>query len=209
MGTSNSGRVIKAGDVAQAGDIFEARDGSQYDVLDTWHIDQRVWTLGKERGVIGPASSSDWEIVARAGREPDPTTLGLILRRRNAIHVSPIDSKIAAAALKPPLNLIAMRALIGPSRVKDFGKKKHGHGNFYKATFDDGAPDRYFGGILRHYAAIQEPDGRFTRESLAKRDDESGLPEIDHLICGLLMLRQILTKEGVLPEDPGQGKEPA
>lgn len=119
-----------------------------------------------------------------------------------------VDSKIVAAANKVPLDLVPLAALKGPARVYGYGSKKHGAGNYYNAVLEDGAAARYAGGMLRHLSRIQEPNGLFTAKSLAVLDEESGLPEIDHLICGLLMLRTIATKCGALPEDPGVGKEP-
>jgi hypothetical protein len=118
------------------------------------------------------------------------------------------DSKITAAAGKIPLELIPFGAMKGPSRVFGYGKNKHGHGNFHNAHLNDGAADRYIGGLLRHIAEMQEANGKFTAKSIVHLDDESGLPDIDHAICGLLMLRAIMVKSGVLSEDPGVGNEP-
>lgn len=118
-----------------------------------------------------------------------------------------VDSKISAAAKKVPLNMVPLLGLKGPARVFGYGTKKHGRGNFATGT-DDGAPDRYVGGFLRHMADSQNDDGTWNWESLARLDVESGLPEIDHALCGLLMLRVIMIKKGALPADPGEGNEP-
>lgn len=112
------------------------------------------------------------------------------------------DQKIKTAAGKVPLNLVPLRALKGPSRVFQHGGVKYAIGNFLTAEDRDVA-NRYCGALLRHLADAQRLDGTFDFESMAKVDDESGLPEIDHGICGLIMLRAILTKLGVLAEDPG------
>lgn len=117
------------------------------------------------------------------------------------------DQKIKTAAGKIPMNLIPLRVLKGVARVFGYGAKKYAKGNWYTAT-DDDFTGRYPGGGLRHLADAQNLDGTFDFASLAKLDDESGLPEIDHLLCGLIMLRGLLIKRGILPEDPGVGFEP-
>ena len=119
------------------------------------------------------------------------------------------DGKIAQAAKKAPLDMVPLRSLKGAARVLRYGTKKYRtQGNFLSATLGDGAGGRYHGAALRHLSECQEPSGVFSVESLAAIDDESGLPHIDHMICGLLMLRAILVKDGALPEDPGEGNEP-
>lgn len=117
------------------------------------------------------------------------------------------DQKIKTASGKVPLNLLPLRALKGVARVFGYGAKKYAKGNWY--TADDGEiANRYAGGFLRHLADAQNPDGTFDFECLKALDAESGLPEIDHALCGLIMLRGLLAKHGALPWDPGEGKEP-
>lgn len=111
------------------------------------------------------------------------------------------DQKIHASAAKPPLNLIPLSALVGVARVFGYGAKKYALGNFLRAT-DDDIGNRYIGGVLRHCAALQRPDGLYDLESLSTLDSESGLPEIDHMLCGLIMLRAILVTRGALHVDP-------
>lgn len=118
------------------------------------------------------------------------------------------DFKTKAAEKKVPLAMVPLKALMGAARVFGYGAKKYAKGNFLKATMEDGAGERYPSGALRHLAEIQNLDGTFDTKSLAEPDDESGLPHIDHWICGLIMLRAIMIKEGVLPADPGVGKDP-
>lgn len=118
------------------------------------------------------------------------------------------DLKIKTAAAKPPLQMLPLRAYIGPTRVTQYGRKKYAPGNYLRATLEDGCGERYAGAALRHLAAMQEDNGLWSRESLGRLDVESGLPELDHAICSLIMLRSILVKEGVLAEDPGEGKDP-
>ena len=113
------------------------------------------------------------------------------------------DKKIDQAKGKADLGLIPLRALFGASRVFSYGAKKYAEGNFYEAFLEDGAGRRYISALLRHCSEMQEPNGLHTPSSLAERDEESGLPHIDHAICGLLMLRSIMTKDGALPVDPG------
>lgn len=117
------------------------------------------------------------------------------------------DQKIKSAAGKVPLDLIPLRTLKGAARVFEYGAKKYARGNWYSAT-DDEFTHRYVGGALRHLSDAQNPDGTFDFESMCARDLESGLPEIDHLLCGLMMLRGLLTKRNVLPADPGVGLPP-
>lgn len=118
------------------------------------------------------------------------------------------DYKVKTAAKKAPLAMVPAAALTGAARVYQYGAKKYAAGNFYNANLDDGAGSRYVGAALRHLSEMQHPNGLHTPESLASRDDESGLPHIDHAICSLLMLRSIMTKNNALPTDPGEGNEP-
>lgn len=118
------------------------------------------------------------------------------------------DYKIKTAASKPPLALVPQRALIGPSRVFGYGGKVYAPGNFLNASLSDGAGQRYVSAALRHLSEMQESNGLHTPESLAAVDLESGLPHIDHVICGMIMLRSIMVKDGALTVDPGIGKDP-
>ena len=118
------------------------------------------------------------------------------------------DEKIKTAAGKVPLAMIPTQSLYGAARVYQYGSIKYLPGNFYNATLEDGAGARYIGAMLRHLSEMQLPNGLHTPESLAAIDEESGLPHIDHVLCGLMMLRSIMTKCGALPADPGLGKTP-
>jgi len=118
------------------------------------------------------------------------------------------DQKIKTAADKVPLDLVPMRALKGVARVFGYGARKYARWNWYAAD-DREIGNRYVGGLLRHLADAQQPSGEFDFASLAARDPESGLPHIDHAICGLIMLRGQLVKAKVLPEDPGLGNDAA
>lgn len=118
------------------------------------------------------------------------------------------DGKIAQANLKVPLSFIPFKALKGCARVFGYGRKKYAPGNFLLAAVADGAMDRYISAGLRHLTDCQNLDGTWDKASMGKLDAESGLPELDHLISGLLMLRAVLIKDGVLPEDPGVGLDP-
>lgn len=140
--------------------------------------------------------------------QPSPEDAGYWQNDDEGDEVNPVDSKIATAFAKVGFQNVTLCELTGVARVKTYGAKKHGHGNYYNAHLDDGAAARYMGGLLRHVAAMQEPNGTWTAESITKLDDESGLPEIDHAICGLLMLRGIAVKSGAMSQDPGVGNEP-
>lgn len=113
-----------------------------------------------------------------------------------------MDEKIKAASGKPPLGLIPTEALIGPSRVFAYGAAKYAPGNFYQASIDDGAGERYVSAALRHLGAMQEANGLHSYYSLICGDRESGLPHLDHAIASLLMLRVIMIKAG-MDLDPG------
>lgn len=117
------------------------------------------------------------------------------------------DQKIKQASGKVPLNLVPLGALKGCARVFGYGARKYAAGNYYTAD-DEELCNRYAGGILRHLSSSQNPNGLFDFASLAALDDESGLPEIDHMLCGLIMLRALLAKHGALPLDPGVGNDP-
>lgn len=104
--------------------------------------------------------------------------------------------------------MVAFKSLLGVARVFGYGRKKHGAGNYLLAVLSDGAGERYMGALYRHCAEMQNLDGTWSNESLAARDEESGLPHIDHAIATLIMLRGILSKENVLPIDPGAGNDP-
>jgi len=118
------------------------------------------------------------------------------------------DYKVATAARKPPLDLVPLKALTGTSRVFQYGAKKYAPGNFIKANEEDAPVARYIGAVLRHMKACQNPDGTYSWSGfMSAMDDESGLPEIDHMIAGLLMLRCILIKGG-MAEDPDEAVNP-
>jgi hypothetical protein len=116
------------------------------------------------------------------------------------------DFKVATASKKVPLDMLPLRALAGAARVFQFGGKKYAPGNFLNASPEDGFVARYAGGALRHLKECQSLDGTYDFKKLVGAlDIESGLPEIDHMICGLIMLRAIAIKHG-MAEDPGEGK---
>lgn len=117
------------------------------------------------------------------------------------------DQKIKTSAGKLPLDMLPLSSLAGAARVYGYGGRKYAPGNFHTADDDDIAR-RYVGGLLRHLMLAQNPNGLFDLAHIAALDDESGLPHIDHAICGLVMLRALLIKRGVLPLDPGIGNEP-
>lgn len=125
------------------------------------------------------------------------------------------DLKSGRGDKKPPLHWIPLWALQGVSRVFGYGAKRYDPGNWLLASRETTrqALDDYLSAALRHIAALQEPG--LTEEAtdalltdFAELDEESGLPHIDHILCGLMMLRGILIKRGILAADPGRGNEP-
>ena len=118
--------------------------------------------------------------------------------------MTPLDHKIKTAAEKPPLDLIPLRALTGPSRAFQHGEIKYEIGNYLRALDNAATCNRYSGAALRHLSGMQGLDGVYSKPDAI--DGESGLPHIDHLIASLLMLRSILIQSERLPEDPGQSR---
>ncbi len=112
------------------------------------------------------------------------------------------DFKVSTANKKVPLDYLPLSALGGAARVFQYGDTKYARGNFLNATLADGAEARYTGGIMRHLGSCQGLDGIL---DYSRIDEESGLPEIDHMLAGLIMLRAVLIKENKLPADPGKG----
>lgn len=142
-------------------------------------------------------------------QSPSPEAAVQVVWTPDTRHTVPaVDSKIAFAAKKVPLFAVTLRELFGIARVKAYGGKKHGWGNYLKACLSDGAGDRYVAAGMRHLQQMQNDDGTWDAKSLSALDEESGLPHIDHLLCSFLMLRGILVKDGVLKLDPGEGNEP-
>lgn len=119
-----------------------------------------------------------------------------------------MDMKIKTSAAKVPIWSIPLRVLYGCARVFQFGASKYAKGNWHNAS-DAELGERYVGAALRHLAAMQNPDGTVTLESCANRDVESNLPEIDHAIASLVMLRGLLIKTGKLAADPHDEMIPA
>jgi Domain of unknown function (DUF5664) len=124
--------------------------------------------------------------------------------KNTALEVE-VNKKTGPANAKAPLDLLPLRALIGPSRVIQHGGVKYAPGNYLEGSATE-ALALYQGAELRHQAETQTLGGQFTLDSIIAPDPESGLPHIDHQIAGLIMLRAILTKSGALAADPGPSK---
>ncbi len=105
-------------------------------------------------------------------------------------------------AKKPPLGILPLRALVGAARVLANGDAKHAPGDWIKIPLLQ-ALKVYTDAELRHRSATQELSGLFTAESFSNLDAESGLPHIDHQIMNLIILRALMIRDGILPEDPG------
>lgn len=110
-----------------------------------------------------------------------------------------------ASMTKPPLGIVPMRGLVGVSRVLEDGYVHYAPGNWAEQPLD-AAAQAYDNAEQRHRAQSQPLNGLMTPESLATIDPDSGLPHIDHQIAGLVILRSLMIRDGVLPEDPGMGK---
>lgn len=105
---------------------------------------------------------------------------------------------------KPPLGIVPMRALVGVARVLEDGYVFYAPGNWAEQPLEDAA-QAYDNGEQRHRMQSQPLNGLMTPQSLATLDADSGLPHIDHQIAGLIILRSLMIRDGVLPEDPGLG----
>jgi hypothetical protein len=105
---------------------------------------------------------------------------------------------------KVPLGIVP-RATAGIARVLEDASVVYAKGNFLAQPLAD-AIEAYDSAMLRHRAACTPLSGIVTPESYASLDDDSGLPHIDHMLAGLLILRTLMIRDGVLPEDPGMGK---
>jgi len=221
MGLSDQG-CLKYRECAVHNGVLVGDDGTRFRLVYLKDIARniKVWTRYQAGDVIyregAPQNLAEFTYLANTLDDQQPrlkvgvTDMGFIVDDPHPVEAKEPepDAKIKSAAKKVPLNLIPLRALKGMARVFGYGVKKYKQGNFLKATMSDGAGDRYPGAKLRHLAEMQELDGSFSLERLAKRDEESDLPEIDHILAGLTMLRAIMIKDGLLPEDPGEGKEP-
>lgn len=114
---------------------------------------------------------------------------------------------------KAPLDLIPLRALVGPARVFAHGNTKikqdgtehpkpRAPGDFIERPLNG----VFFASLLRHVMEMQLLPGIVSPESLACRDHDTDLPTIDHVICNLLIIRTMLIRDGLLPVDPGAGR---
>lgn len=168
--------------------------GRPAEVVDS---DNSTYTYDREKNTgwcaVGPGETSE-------------AALAMFNRRKGCSNAAApkADHKIKTAAEKSPVNLIPLRGLTGTGRVFQHGAVKYEPGNYALATVADGAVGRYCGATLRHLAELQGLNG--LHGTPGALDAESGLPHIDHAIASLLMLRAVLTQEGVLPMDPGPSK---
>lgn len=105
---------------------------------------------------------------------------------------------------KPPLGLVPMHALVGVCRVLEDSGIKYTPGNFMEQAVSD-AVEAYDSAEMRHRLLCTPLSGIVTPETYAALDSDSGLPHLDHMIAGLLILRTLMIRDGVLPEDPGMG----
>ena len=90
--------------------------------------------------------------------------------------------------------LMPKEALEGVVRVLTYGANKYAPHNWKKVT----PVYRYYGALLRHLEAART--GEWT-------DAESGLPHLDHAMCCLVFMRELLknhNKEELLKEFQGE-----
>lgn len=90
---------------------------------------------------------------------------------------------------KPQMSLLPLKDLEGVVRVLEFGMKKYARGD-WKFVPDGGM--RYFDAGMRHLAELSDPTDI---EDLARLDQESVLPHIDHAICSLIFARHFIFKD--------------
>lgn len=110
---------------------------------------------------------------------------------------------------KAPLNLVPVAALIGAARVLEHGNSRPKPGTSEPRApgdFIERDPTEFFASLLRHVGDMQNINGITTLETLTRRDAESLLPVIDHVITNAVIIRAILTHRSLLPVDP---KKPA
>lgn len=211
-------------DEVQVGDVFEPKGGSPSQAIEVYHVrpDSMAECRVLESGVTFTAMSHmlldpvRWVRAGYMGSRVLPPT------QPKADHVVPplypeesadralreiTDQKIKQAAAKVPLNLLPLSALAGTARVFQYGAAKYAAGNFIRAQ-DDEAPNRYLGALQRHNMAMQARDGLYSWTTIGALDAESGLPDIDHAIASLVMLRAVAIETGALPLDPGPGRTP-
>ena len=80
---------------------------------------------------------------------------------------------------KSRYELLPKEALEGVVRVLTYGANKYAPNNWRKVT----PIYRYYGALLRHLEAVRT--GEWT-------DTESGLPHLDHAMCCLVFMRELL-----------------
>lgn len=206
-------------DEVQVGDVFEPKGGSPSQAIEVYHLrpDSMAECRVLESGVTFTAMSHmllDPERWVRAGymgsRALPPTQPKAPLYPEESADRAlreTTDQKIKQAAAKVPLNLLPLSALAGTARVFQYGAAKYAAGNFIRAQ-DDEAPNRYMGALQRHNMAMQARDGLYSWATIGALDAESGLPDIDHAIASLVMLRAVAIETGALPLDPGPGRTP-
>lgn len=186
----------------------------------------------KPRSARDPIDDAQLKAAASVPKDAGPDPFDPVEIRKLAIQVSEeaykvakqaVDSgttqavrgdlKAGRAGVKVPLHWVPLWALEGVARVFDYGARKYAPGNWMLARTETtrAALDDYLSAQLRHVADAQQPgaNDETLLTDMAKLDGESGLPHIDHMICGLIMLRGIMTLRGLLPRDPGRGVEPA
>ncbi len=111
---------------------------------------------------------------------------------------------LGTSASKPPLGIVPAHGLVGAARVLEDSAIKYAAGNWIAQSADDAA-SAYDSAQLRHRLARTPLSSVVMAADFAALDADSGLPHIDHEITGLLILRTLMIRDGVLPEDPGQG----
>ncbi|MGI6751100.1 MAG: dATP/dGTP diphosphohydrolase domain-containing protein [Anaerovoracaceae bacterium] len=100
------------------------------------------------------------------------------------------DQSVKADDGKPRLTLVPRRIITAIAEIREYGNAKYGDPENWR----DVDPDRYKDAAFRHFMAyLDNPDGK---------DEESGLPHINHLACNIAFLIEM---EGTEREEKVSG----
>ena len=96
--------------------------------------------------------------------------------------MDPNDQSIKADAGKPRLSLVPRRIIWDIAAIREYGCRKYGSSENWKAVDSQ----RYRDAAFRHFMRyLDDPSGV---------DDESGLPHLHHLACNVAFLCELEDK---------------